>query len=156
MSMRAPLVLRINQTEREVRAALHETLLTVLRDELQLTGAKRGCNQGVCGACTVLVDGRPVRACLSLAHTCQGAAITTIEGAHGIAERLQRAFEQTGAVQCGFCSPGMLLTAAALIAEKPGASLEDIRAGLSGNLCRCTGYRKIVEAVHLVAEGVQP
>lgn len=156
MSARHPLVLRVNQTEREVRAGLHDTLLTVLRDALQLTGAKRGCNQGVCGACTVLLDGRPVRACLSLAHTCAGREITTIEGAHGIAERVQRAFEQAGAVQCGFCSPGMILTAGTLIAEKPGASLEEIRAGLSGNLCRCTGYRKIVEAVRSVAEGVQP
>lgn len=156
MSTRQPLVLRVNEAEREARAGLHETLLTVLRDELQLTGAKRGCNQGVCGACTVLVDGRPVRACLKLAHTCAGSEITTIEGAHGIAERLQRAFEQAGAVQCGFCSSGMLLAAAALVAEKPDASVEEIRAGLAGNLCRCTGYRKIVDAVRAVAEGVQP
>jgi carbon-monoxide dehydrogenase small subunit len=124
----------------------------VLRDTLQLTGAKRGCNHGVCGACTVLLDGRPVRACLTLAHTCRGAEITTIEGAHGIADRLRAAFEQAGAVQCGFCSSGMVLTASALLAERPAANVEEIRAGLAGNLCRCTGYRKIVDAVRAVAQ----
>lgn len=155
MSARQTLVLRVNDTEHEVRAALHDTLLTVLRDQLQLTGAKRGCNHGVCGACTVLVDGRPVRACLTLAHTCRSAAITTIEGAQGIADRLREAFEQAGAVQCGFCSSGMVLTASALLAARPAASVEEIRAGLSGNLCRCTGYRKIVDAVRAVAQGAE-
>ncbi len=153
MSTRQTLVLRVNETEREVRAALHDTLLTVLRDELLLTGAKRGCNHGVCGACTVLVDGRPVRACLTLAHNCLGAAITTIEGAQGVADRLRESFEQANAVQCGFCSSGMVLTASALLAERPDASVEEIRAGLSGNLCRCTGYRKIVDAVRAAAQG---
>jgi carbon-monoxide dehydrogenase small subunit len=155
MSTRQTLVLRINRTEREVRAALHDTLLTALRDELHLTGAKRGCNQGVCGACTVLLDGRPVRACLKLAHTCRDAEITTIEGARGIADELRHAFEQAGAVQCGFCSSGMILSASALLAEKPSASIDEIRAGLSGNLCRCTGYRKIVDAVRAVAAGAK-
>ncbi|MCC6611415.1 MAG: (2Fe-2S)-binding protein [Burkholderiales bacterium] len=153
MSVRQTLVLRVNDAEREVRPALHDTLLTVLRDELQLTGAKRGCNHGVCGACTVLVDGRPVRACLTLAHTCRGAAITTIEGVTGIADRLRSAFEDANAVQCGFCTSAMVLVAAALVAERPGASIEEIRTGLSGNLCRCTGYRKIVDAVCAVAQG---
>lgn len=152
MSTRQPLVLRVNGAEREARAALHDTLLTVLRDELALTGAKRGCNHGVCGACTVLVDGRPVRACLTLAHMCQGLEITTIEGAEGVADRLRRAFEDANAVQCGFCTSGMVLAASALLAERPGASVEEIRTGLSGNLCRCTGYRKIVDAVRAVAE----
>jgi carbon-monoxide dehydrogenase small subunit len=101
----------------------------------------------------VLLDGRPVRACLTLAHTCRGAAITTIEGAQGVADRLRESFEQANAVQCGFCSSGMVLTASALLAERPDASVEEIRAGLSGNLCRCTGYRKIVDAVRAAAQG---
>jgi aerobic-type carbon monoxide dehydrogenase small subunit (CoxS/CutS family) len=148
----AALTLRINGKSRTVLAALDDTLLTTLRDALQLTGAKRGCNQGVCGACTILIDGRPTRACLSLAHACGGRDITTIEGAPASAVRLQRAFAEAGAVQCGFCTPGMILSAAALLAEKPGSSVEDIQSGLSGNLCRCTGYRKIIDAVRLVAE----
>jgi carbon-monoxide dehydrogenase small subunit len=152
MSARQPLVLRVNDAEREVRAALHDTLLTVLRDELALTGAKRGCNHGVCGACTVLLDGRPVRACLTLAHTCDGRTVTTIEGAQGIADRLREAFAQANAVQCGFCTSGMILAASALLADRPGASVEEIRSGLAGNLCRCTGYRKIVDAVRAVAQ----
>ena len=153
MTARQAIVLRVNGAEREARAALHDTLLTVLRDELALTGAKRGCNHGGCGACTVLVDGRPVRACLTLAHMCDGSEITTIEGAEGVADRLREAFEQANAVQCGFCTSGMVLVASALLTERPGASVEEIRAGLSGNLCRCTGYRKIVDAVRAVAQG---
>jgi aerobic-type carbon monoxide dehydrogenase small subunit (CoxS/CutS family) len=150
--MTAALTLRVNGRSRTTLAALDDTLLAVLRDALQLTGAKRGCNQGVCGACTVLIDGRPARACLSLAHTCADRDITTIEGNHATVARLQKAFEQTGAVQCGFCTPGMILSAAALLSEKPQASVDEIRTGLSGNLCRCSGYRKIVDAVRLAAE----
>ena len=147
------LTLRINGKSRAVVTALDDTLLTVLRDALQLTGAKRGCNQGVCGACTVLIDGRTARACLSLAHTCAGRDITTIEGASADTARIQAAFTQAGAVQCGFCTPGMILAATALLSEKPRASVDEIRIGLSGNLCRCSGYRKIIDAVRLVAEG---
>jgi aerobic-type carbon monoxide dehydrogenase small subunit (CoxS/CutS family) len=145
------LKLSVNGEQRELQAPLGATLLAVLRDALQLTGAKRGCNQGVCGACTVLLDATPVRACLTLAHTCEGREISTIEGASGTAEALQRAFEEINAVQCGFCTPGMILTASALLDAHPGASAEEIRAALSGNLCRCTGYRKIVDAVRRVA-----
>ncbi len=147
------LTLSINGEQRRMEARLDDTLLTVLRDGLQLTGAKRGCNQGVCGACTVLVDSRPVRACLTLAHTCSGSDIRTIEGANAMTEALQRAFEEANAVQCGFCTPGMILSAAALLAERPDAGAEEIRAALSGNLCRCTGYRTIVDAVRRVAGG---
>ena len=145
------LILSINGEARRLAARLEDTLLTVLRDVLALTGAKRGCNQGVCGACTVLVDSRPVRACLTLAHACSGHEIRTIEGADAIAAALQSAFEEAHAVQCGFCTPGMILSASALLAERPDAGVEEIRAALSGNLCRCTGYRKIVDAVSRIA-----
>lgn len=156
MSTRHPLTLRVNRTGHQLFAGLGDTLLTVLRDALQLTGAKRGCNQGVCGACTVVVDGYPVRACLSLAHECAGREIVTIEGATGVAQALQQAFAEAGAVQCGFCTPGMILSAAALLEREPQAGVAEIRAGLSGNLCRCSGYRKIVYAVRRVAEASKP
>jgi carbon-monoxide dehydrogenase small subunit len=143
------LALRINGQARQVHASLGDTLLSVLRDQLFLTAAKRGCNQGVCGACTVLVDGHPQRACLSLAANCEGAAITTLEGLARDAAmaRLQKTFAAAGAVQCGFCTPGLLVSAHGLLARKPAPDIEEIRVGLSGNLCRCTGYRKIIDAV---------
>ena len=150
--------LEINGQARQVQAGLADTLLSVLRDQLLLTAAKRGCNQGVCGACTVLVDGRPQRACLSLAANCEGAAITTLEGLARDAAmvRLQKAFAARGAVQCGFCTPGILISAHALLARLPTPRSDDIRAGLSGNLCRCTGYRKIVDAVAAAAQEAKP
>ena len=149
------LALKINGQVRKVEAELGDTLLTVIRDQLQLTAAKRGCNQGVCGACTVMIDGRPQRACLSLAANCEGAAITTLEGLHreGAVKHLQAAFAEAGAVQCGFCTPGVLISAHWLLAQKPKPTTDEIRAGLSGNLCRCTGYRKIVDAVASAAGG---
>jgi carbon-monoxide dehydrogenase small subunit len=147
----APLRLRINNRTRNAFASFGDTLLTVLRDDLQLTGAKRGCNQGVCGACTVLIDGRPMRACLSLAHNCVDQEITTIEGGEAVTAKLQAAFAETGAVQCGFCTPGMVLAASALLRDNPKPTTEEIRAGLSGNLCRCSGYRKIIDAVKRAA-----
>ena len=147
------LALSINGQVRQVQAALPDTLLTVLRDQLLITSAKRGCNQGVCGACTVLIDGRPQRACLTLAANCEGAASTTIEGFRRDAAmgRLQRAFESSGAVQCGFCTAGILISAHALLKQTAMPSVDQIRAGLSGNLCRCTGYRKIIDAVAAAA-----
>lgn len=152
------LALTINGQARRVEAALTDTLLTVLRDQLLLTAAKRGCNQGVCGACTVLIDGRPQRACLSLAANCEGATITTLEGLQrdaGMA-RLQKAFTATGAVQCGFCTPGVLISAHALLTRNADPQTDDIRAGLSGNLCRCSGYRKIIDAVAAAAREAKP
>jgi aerobic-type carbon monoxide dehydrogenase small subunit (CoxS/CutS family) len=141
--------LQINGESVPVEATLHDTLLTVLRERLQLTAAKRGCNQGVCGACTVSVDGWPVRACLSLAQGCEGSEVRTLEGLNGTPrmQALQRAFAEGGAFQCGFCTPGMLVAAEALLARNPAPDDAAVRSALSGNLCRCTGYVTIVAAV---------
>jgi len=146
---RRVITLNVNGEMHHVAAADGETLLDVLRDKLRLTGTKKGCNLGVCGACTVLVDDEPKNSCLLLAAACEGTAITTIEGlpVDGQLHPLQRAFIQTGAVQCGFCSPGMILSAYALINRNPDPSEEDIKEALSGNLCRCTGYSRIMKAV---------
>ena len=149
----APVALDINGETVIVRAALSTTLLSALREELHLTAAKRGCNQGVCGACTVSIDGVPMRACLSLAHGCEGRAVRTLEGMADDQRlvALQRAFAAHGAFQCGFCTPGMLVAARALL-ERDGSPDETaVRRALSGNLCRCTGYVKIVAAVQAAA-----
>jgi carbon-monoxide dehydrogenase small subunit len=131
----------------------HWTLLRVIRDELGLTGTKEGCGEGDCGACTVLVDDRAVNSCLILAVDVDGKAITTIEGLTEGDELhpLQKAFIEKGAVQCGFCTPGMILTAKALLDQNPHPTEEEIRFAIAGNLCRCTGYVKIVEAIQVVA-----
>ena len=148
-SPKQPLTLSINGAPADVRAGLHDTLLTVLRDQLQCTAAKRGCNQGVCGACTVMVDGRTMRSCLSLAQNCESADITTLEGLNDRPDMqaLQQAFARSGAFQCGFCTPGMLISAHALLQHNPAPDANDVRKALSGNLCRCTGYTTIVAAV---------
>jgi aerobic-type carbon monoxide dehydrogenase small subunit (CoxS/CutS family) len=124
----------------------HWTVLDLLRDGLALTGTKDGCGEGVCGACTVLLDGDPVRACLVLAARLRGRSLRTIEGV-GDSDPLPDAFARLGAAQCGFCTPGMILSARALLAENPAPSAQDVREALAGNLCRCTGYVKIVDAV---------
>ena len=136
----------------EVEASL--TLLRFLRDQLDLTGAKEGCNEGECGSCMVLLDGRPVNSCLVLAVEADGAKVTTIEGLSkdGILHPIQAAFLEHASVQCGFCTPGMVVTAVALLARNPDPSEEEIRKALAGNLCRCTGYRQIVDAVHAAAK----
>ena len=150
---RQPVVLTVNGESRSVTIESRRTLLTVLREDLRLTGAKRGCNQGVCGACTVLVDGRAVRSCIALAVAMTGRDITTIEGLSkdGVLDDVQRAFLEHGAIQCGFCTPGMVLAAKSLLAENPTADVEAIRLGLGGNLCRCSGYVKVIDAVRSVA-----
>ncbi len=148
--------LQVNGERHELWSAVHHTLLETLREDLRLTGTKHGCESGECGACTVLLDGRPHLSCLTLTVAAQGKAITTIEGLAGPQELhpLQAAFAELGAAQCGYCTPGMLLTAAALLESRPGSTpeREEIRRALSGNLCRCTGYQKIIEAVELAAD----
>jgi len=131
-----------------------QTLLDVLREKLGLTGTKLGCNQGVCGTCTVLIDGMLARSCLQLAVGCEGRAIVTIEGLaeDGKPSPLQQAFIESGAVQCGYCTPGMILAAKSLLERHAQPTVEQIRHGLAGNLCRCSGYAKIVDAIKLASE----
>lgn len=146
--------LHVNGEEFEVLTETHKTLLEVLREDLGLTGTKRGCDLGSCGACTVLIDGKPYLSCLTLAIDVQGKKITTIEGLaqDGTLHPLQHAFAEKGAIQCGFCTPGMILTAKAFLDENPTPSEENVKTAISGNLCRCTGYVKIVEAILSVVE----
>jgi len=146
--------LKVNDETYEVVASPNRTLLEVLRDDLHLTGTKESCGEGVCGACTVLIDGQPMRSCLLLAVAMEGKEITTIEGLSR-GEKLhpvQEAFVMHHAIQCGFCGPGMILTAYALLNENPNPTEKEIRRAISGNICRCTGYAKIVEAVKSLAE----
>ena len=145
--------LRVNGEDHDVAAAPHKTLLEVLREEMGLTGTKHGCELGECGTCTVLVDGEPVLSCLALPVECQGREIKTVEGMAkgGRLHPLQQAFAELGAAQCGYCTPGILLTAQALLAECPSPTRDEIREALAGNLCRCTGYTKILDAVELAA-----
>ena len=143
------IILNINNKPCEVMVYPNDTLLEVLRDELDLTGSKESCGEGVCGSCTVHMDGKPVRSCLTLAMEAQGTKIKTVEGlANGDdLSDLQQSFIDHGAVQCGFCTPGMLMSADALLNENPKPDEKTIRKALAGNICRCTGYAKIVEAV---------
>jgi carbon-monoxide dehydrogenase small subunit len=147
--MRRIVRITINGLLREVAVPANRTLLDLLREDLDLTGTKHGCGEGDCGACTVLLDGEPVNACLVLAAEAEGREVTTIEGlADGsLLHPVQQAFVDAGAVQCGYCTPGMVLVAAALVARNPSPTESDVRHAISGNFCRCTGYQKIVEAV---------
>ncbi|HYU18024.1 MAG TPA: (2Fe-2S)-binding protein [Chloroflexota bacterium] len=151
--MKIPLKLRVNGDEHELVAPVQKTLLEVLREELDLTGTKHGCELGECGACAVLVDGQPVLSCLTLPVELQDSEITTVEGLLDGARPhpLQDAFAELGAAQCGYCTPGFLVTAKALLDQDPEPSRERIVDALSGNICRCTGYVKIFEAVELAA-----
>lgn len=149
-------VLRMKVNGRSVEVAVKPTwtLLRVLREELGLTGTKKGCEQGDCGACTVIMNGKAVNACLVLALQAESKEIETIEGL-GTPDNLhplQESFIKNGAVQCGFCTPGMLMSATALLRENPKPSVDEIKRGVSGNLCRCTGYVKIIKAIHSVAK----
>jgi len=149
-----PLTMTVNGGEVTVEIEADELLVDVLRDRLGLIGTKIGCNEGECGACTVIMDGEPVLSCLTPALRAQGRAITTIEGL-GDGKRLhplQKAFVEHGAVQCGYCTPGFIMSAKALLDRNPHPSRDEIKAAIAGNLCRCTGYVKIVEAIESVAK----
>ncbi len=143
---------KLNGKQTTVFVDPKELLVDVLRDKLGLTGVKLGCGIGECGACTVIMNGETVNSCLVLAASVQGAEITTIEGINGVElDSIQRHFIESGAVQCGFCTPGMILSARALLKKNPHPSKEEIAAAISGNLCRCSGYKKIIEAIEKVS-----
>jgi aerobic-type carbon monoxide dehydrogenase small subunit (CoxS/CutS family) len=152
--MRELITLHVNGERHELAVLLHHTLLEVLREDLGLIGTKHGCELGECGACTVLIDGLPVLSCLTLPVEVQGNEITTIEGLeeNGKLHPLQETFAELGAAQCGYCTPGILLSGVALLREHPHPTLEQTKEALAGNLCRCTGYTKIYEAVDAAAE----
>ena len=146
----------LNGKKASVTSLPNRTLLDVLREDLGLTGAKDACGgEGECGACTVIMNGHPVNSCMIFIGQIEGTQITTIEGlmVKGEFHRLQKAFVESGAVQCGFCTPGAILTAKALLDQNPHPTDQEIREGLSGNLCRCTGYNKMIDAIHLAQQG---
>lgn len=151
--MKTNVTLNVNGLETDVRIPADRTLLSVLRDDLDLIGAKCGCNQGVCGACNVIIDGKPARSCLTLAVDVEGVPITTVEGlAHnGALSTVQQAFLDAAAIQCGFCMTGMIITATAFLQHNAKPSREEIRHAIAGNLCRCSGYVKVVDAIELAS-----
>ncbi len=153
-----PIRLRVNGQEHSLDVLPGETLLEVLRGRLRLTGTKRGCEVGECGACTVVLDGRAVNSCLVLAVQADGAEVRTVEGLarEGALHPLQQAFLDHGAVQCGFCTPGVLMSAHALLLEDPSPTSGAVRRAIAGNLCRCTGYQSIVDAIVAAAAGARP
>lgn len=147
--MKTPINLQINGESYQVNVPIKKTLLDVLREDLSLTGTKKGCDSGECGACTVLMDGKPVNSCIILAIDAVGKQISTIEGIGGIMELhpIQEALVAHGAIQCGYCTPGIVMTAKALLDSNPHPTENEVREGITGNLCRCTGYVKVVEAI---------
>ena len=155
MTQTIPINLTVNGRPRAVEVAAHHTLLEVLRDDLGLTGTKECCLVGECGACTVIIDGRSVDSCLMLAVEADGADVLTVEGlaANGGLSPLQQAFLDRGAAQCGYCIPGQLVSAQALLDSNPHPTLAEVQEGLAGNLCRCAGYQQIAEAVLAAADG---
>ena len=157
MSANCDIAFTLNGVKRELSVAAGMSALAMLRERLGLTGTKYGCGEGECGACTILVDGLSVNACLMFAADCDGRELVTIEGVavSEAGERLRDAFVASGAVQCGFCTPGLMVQASHLIERHPGADEAAIRRGIEGNLCRCTGYRKIIDAIASAATGKQ-
>ncbi|NQS89441.1 (2Fe-2S)-binding protein [Patescibacteria group bacterium] len=152
--MRKTLHLKVNGEEYQLKVEPQEILLDVIRDKINLTGTKRGCDSGDCGACTIIMDGKAVNSCLVLALEADGKEILTIEGLakKGQLHPLQKAFVEYGAIQCGYCTPGMIMSAKALLDENPDPTEEEISKAIAGNLCRCTGYVKIVQAIKAVAD----
>jgi carbon-monoxide dehydrogenase small subunit len=152
--MKKILFLTVNGDTYEVAVPPWKILLDVLRDDLGLMGTKRGCGIGTCGVCTVIIDGRAILSCLTLALECEGKSITTIEGisSEGVLHPVQKSFIENGAIQCGYCTPGIIMTAKALLDENPHPSDEEIKEALSGTFCRCTGHIKIMEAVKKVSQ----
>jgi aerobic carbon-monoxide dehydrogenase small subunit len=152
--MKKMITLNVNNREYDLVIPVNQTLTQVLRENLRLTGTKQGCSVGDCGSCTVLLDGEPVNSCLVLAVEADGRQIQTIEGLaeDGKLHPVQQAFVELGGIQCGFCSPGMILTAKSLLDKNPDPTESEIREAISGNLCRCTGYQKIVESIQSAAE----
>lgn len=155
--MKKTITLEVNGVAETAEVEVGQTLLRFLRDGLDLTGTKEGCNEGECGSCMVLLDGRPVNSCLVLAVETDGRSVTTVEGLskEGLLHPLQKAFLSRAAVQCGFCTPGMVVSAAALLCENPDPSEDDVKKALAGNLCRCTGYKQIVDAVREAASEIR-
>ncbi len=153
--MKVQIQLKVNGLSYKKEVEPRRTLLELIREDLELTGTKEGCGLGECGTCTVLLDGKPIKSCITLAVQANGREVTTIEGveaADGTLHPIQQAFIDHGAIQCGFCTPGMVLSAKALLDEKPKPTEGDVKQAIAGNLCRCTGYQKIVEAI-LAAAG---
>ena len=150
---RVVLTLDVNAEKSQLLVAVHKTLLEVLREDMQLTGTKHGCELGECGTCTVLIDGRPELSCLLLPIQLEGRAITTVEGMANGSELhpLQQAFAELGAAQCGYCTPGILLSARSLLERNARPTRDEVKEALAGNLCRCTGYTKILDAIELAA-----
>ncbi len=152
--MKQPLNLNVNGENRLMLVEPDYSLLDCLRDDAHLTGTKKGCDEGDCGACTVLMDGKPVTSCLVLAHSAHASAITTIEGLARVdgLSPVQKAFVEHGGLQCGFCIPGLIMSATGFLQDNPNPTEEDVRFAIGGNLCRCTGYARVVEAVMAAAE----
>ena len=155
--MKKPLQLTVNGELRQVLVEPYYSLLDALRDDIRLTGTKKGCDEGDCGACTVFLNGKPVTSCMVLAHSVHDSEVTTIEGLANLEELhpVQQAFVDHGGLQCGFCIPGLIMSATALLQENPNPTEEEVRFGIGGNLCRCTGYSKVVEAVLAAAEDMR-
>ena len=156
--MKRPLQITVNGVARTILVQPYYSLLDTLRDELHLTGTKKGCDEGDCGACTVLLDGQPVTSCLVLAHSAHDADVTTIEGlaSGGELHPVQKAFVEHGGLQCGYCTPGLIMATVGLLNSNPDPGEEEVKYALGGNLCRCTGYSKVVEAAMATAAAMSP
>ena len=154
--MRKLLQLTVNGDLRQILVEPYYSLLDTLRDELHLTGTKKGCDEGDCGACTVILNGKPVTACLVLAHSAHDAQVTTVEGlaARDVLHPVQQAFAEHGGLQCGFCTPGLIMSAVGLLESNSSPSAEEVKYAIGGNLCRCTGYSKVVESILAAVEAM--